>query len=364
MFKIGGDLKMENVDTLSFGCLLTENEHKEQIIQQIKNKLKLVHTEEESCCYVGKYENKGYNFWFNDEYCCLIVTLEHKNIMAKTYKQIQKETSEDLNVYFELENAQIKIEKLNRIDFKNDFKYKNKQELKIIKYIIKTATDKISKNYKKQISEKDGFYKFKYSSEGSGYIEIVGYDKGKEMKKQYKKNKATKKENKEEIKKEIKKYKNTFRTEIRIKNGRLNYEKYKDGTSKDISNYYNVLVAKTYFDYYVTKILGKEKFYRIDKAIELIKQANELKNNMKEKLCNLIKDINENGYTKAKERYGEKRRKTFTAHLKKLAQLGINALTYATYIDGKKIEQESMENFGVMKDTATNTEAGETADKK
>lgn len=67
---------------------------------------------------------------------------------------------------------------------------------------------------------------------------------------------------------------------------------------------------------------------------------------MKEKLCNLLKTINEKGFTKAKESY--KNKKTFREHINKLKNLDISFLTFGTHINGKKIKAESIENFAIM----------------
>lgn len=338
---------MEQIDTLSFGCLLTENEDKEQIIRNIKAKTKKITEQDEkgniSYYYVGGY-NK-YSFWFNEQYCCLLITLQHRLIANKTETAIIEETTKAVTEYFGLTDKQLKIQKLNRIDYKQDYKIKNEEELEIIKFLLEKAVDKISKNYIKEVSNKDGFYKAKYTSNGSGFVEITFYDKGAEMLKLAKKGKITLAV--------ANKYKGTFRTEIRIKNKRLNYEKYKNGTSKDIYNYYDKLVAKMYFDNYIAKILGKERFYRIDIAKELIKKAQTLKNNMKEKLCNLLEKINKNGFTKARDSYNNT--KTFYEHLKRIRQLGINFLTFGSKLNEKKVTAESIDNFSVMEDTEITT---------
>lgn len=328
---------MKEVDTLSFMCLFADNKDREQILNNIINKTKKILDEEKTdCFYVGKY-NK-YSFWFSEEFYCLIITLKNSLTVGKTDLQIIQKTTEDITKYFNLNTEQIKIEKLSRIDYKKDYKIKNKEEKEIIKFLLDIAVDKIGKNYVKIIETNEGFYKVKYKNEGSGYVEIIFYDKENEMLQLAKKGKTTFAE--------ASKYKGILRTEVRIKNRRLNYEKYKKGISKDIGNYYNAIAAKLYFDYYINKILGSERFYRIDIAIKIIQNVQTLKNNMKEKLCNLLKTINEKGFTKAKESY--KNKKTFREHINKLKNLDISFLTFGTHINGKKIKAESIENFAIM----------------
>lgn len=329
---------MEMVDTLSFMCLFADNKDKEQIAKNIKSKTKrILNVEKTDYFYVGKYYK--YSFWFSEVFYCLVITLKHSLTIGKTDLQIIQKTTEEVTKYFGLNTKQMKVEKLSRIDYKNDYKIKNKEERQIIEFLLDIAVDKIGKNYVKEIETKEGFYKVRYRNKGSGYIEIIFYDKGKEMLQLARRHKISLAE--------AKKYKNIFRTEIRIKNRRLNYEKYKNGISKDIGNYYNTIMAKIYFDYYINKILGSEKFYRIDIAIKIIQKALTLKNSMKEKLCNLLKIINKKGFTEARESY--KNKKTFREHINKLKNLGISFLTFGTHINGKKVKAESIENFGVMK---------------
>lgn len=331
---------MKEIDTLSFMCLLANNIDRKQIVEKIKRKLKPKYNKvRDDYFYIGK--DKKYSFWFSEEFCCFIITLQHSLTVGKTDSEIIEETTKEVIKYFKLEPKQIEIQKLSRIDYKNDYKNKNEEERRIIEFILDIAVDKFGKNYIKKIEKKDGFYKVKYMSERSGYIEIIFYDKESEMLKKAKRNEITFAE--------AKKYENIFRTEIRIKNKRLNYEKYKNGISKDIVNYYNIIMAKMYFDYYINKILGSERFYRIDIAMRIIQKENTLKKSMKKKLCDLLKLICEKGFTKARESY--KNKKTFNTHVKRIKSLGINILTFAIQIKGIKVEVESIDNFGQMKDS-------------
>ena len=204
---------MKEIDTLSFMCLLANNIDRKQIVEKIKRKLKPKYNKvRDDYFYIGK--DKKYSFWFSEEFCCFIITLQHSLTVGKTDSEIIEETTKEVTKYFKLEPKQIEIQKLSRIDYKNDYKIKNEEERRIIEFILDIAVDKFGKNYIKKIEKKDGFYKVKYMSERSGYIEIIFYDKESEMLKKAKRNEITFAE--------AKKYENIFRTEIRIKNKRLN----------------------------------------------------------------------------------------------------------------------------------------------
>ena len=330
---------MKEIDTLSFGYLFNDNKDKEIIEQKIKQKSKRCYSKaRQEHYYVAKCND--YSFCYMEQFYCLIITLKHNLLLHRTDNEVKKMATKQVEKYFDIQNKNIKLDNLNRIDYKIDYTYNAEEELLIIKNVMEKATDKIYKSYKKEIREEKGFYKVRYTSAGSGYVEIIFYDKWNEMLKELKSGNITIDE--------ALKYKNIFRTEVRIKNKKLNYEKYSKGTSKDIVNYYNEETAKMYMNNYTEKILGQEQFYRIDVATKIIQKAKNLKQNMKAKLCDLLSLINRKGFTYAKNSYNNA--KTFITHLKRIKALGINVLTIDEQINGKKIEQEKMENFAKIQD--------------
>lgn len=325
----------DKVDTLSFLILLDKVIDK-SIIEKIKSKLKKQYNDiDNEYYYTGNY--KKYSFYYKTRFNSLIITLKHNLVIGKTDTQITEETKNNISNYFKISTNEIEIEKLNRIDYKKDYIIKEPEEKLIIQNIFSKTINKIGKNYNKNITNEE-FYKIKYSSNKSGYIEIIGYDKSEEIKVANKKRK--------EPKSEIDKYKGVFRIELRVKNKRLNYEKYRYGVEKDIANYYDSIMAGIFFKKYIHKILGTQRFYRIDVAIKKVEQAEELKESMKNKLIKLLEDVNRNGYTATMESYSNK--KTFKDHINRLEKLQINVLTFDTVINNKNIHNESMDNFGLL----------------
>lgn len=165
-------------------------------------------------------------------------------------------------------------------------------------------------------------------------------------------------------------FKGIFRTEVRIKNKKLNYYKYNGNwsLSKDLGNYLNKDMKKYIFKQYAEKIWFAEPFYRIDVALDLIRNNAELKDNTKRKLCAVLKSIRRIGYTRTRNSYGNMKRfddiqkaiktglsskyienlrkeklngsdfTTFNNYIKKIRELGINPLTFSRHYELEKIE--------------------------
>lgn len=248
-----------------------------------------------------------------------VITIE-KNVINLATNELKVQANE------------IELLNLNRIDYNADFRVKNEEERKIIYELMKEASDRFN-NVLKISTDTSIRYKSK-----KGYIEFIVYDKEHEViEKNYFKG------TEEEF---IKKYKNVIRTEIRIKNRKLNYNKNTLHIDKILVNYLNKKMANYYFDNYVSKIFFKETFYRIDVAVAKIKSDKTLSVKMKEKLSSLLILINSLGFTKAKTKYSSKYSLvTFRDHIKRIRKLGINPLTFSS-----KFNIEQLKNFSLRKD--------------
>lgn len=179
----------------------------------------------------------------------------------------------------------------------------------------------------------------------SNNLELCIYDKGKETRERA----LTGKANKDE---ELF-YKDVIRTEVKVKNGKLNSNKSQDKNNnkgkirtKDLENYYNYEALGLYYTKTIIKIFGTEPFYRLDIALDKIQKNSQLKDSMKFKLCTLLKLINEEGYTRAKQVWIDTFSiSTFNSHIKKIKTLGINILTFNTELNGEVIAYEKIPNF-------------------
>lgn len=102
--------------------------------------------------------------------------------------------------------------------------------------------------------------------------------------------------------------------------------------AKTIDNYYRENIADEHFTRYVESIFYTEPFYRLDYALLSIQSDRRLTEKEAEKLCKLVIDIHDKGFTRAKEEYNYCD-DTFENHIKLLRSIGINPLTFDEDID-------------------------------
>lgn len=300
-----------------------------------------------------KGKHKEYYFTYNTTWNDLTIMVKHKAIEKYTSEEILKNLERELILYFDLEREDIKEITLRRIDIKTDYRYKNEEELEIIKNIVEKVKDSVRGCKKETVQDDKKGYTVRFiamkqkngkdeeDSNSSGYTETVIYDKGKEMKKNVEDGKATKEE--------ADNYKNTVRIELRIKNGRLNSEKKITGEAKDLLNFYSEQKTTEYFNKYVGQIFGVNKFYRLDKAIEIVKGNSEITDKHKKKLIRVLKLVNRVGYTTAEKLWTNRFcRMTFLKHKTDIEKQGINIITFRKKINGKIVEAESINNFSLL----------------
>lgn len=180
----------------------------------------------------------------------------------------------------------------------------------------------------------------------SNYMQIKLYDKDLETQYRVSKGRASPDE--------LATYHNVIRTELRLKNGKLKSEKYEKSKTnqpikKDLHTYYNAETTSRLYNENLKPIFGTNDFYRIDEALKIIRKSS-LKQEMKNKLCKLLRLINKYGYSEAERRW----LKTVTAgtlrnHKKMIEALGINVLTFDRTINNKKVIKKQIKNFTLLK---------------
>lgn len=178
----------------------------------------------------------------------------------------------------------------------------------------------------------------------SNYMEMTLYDKTKEIEQKI--------ANGDLPASEIKKYINIFRTEIKIRNGKLNANINKGiFDDKDLCLYYNEETTDDLYSRYTQKVFGTNDFYRIDIALKEIRKSVDIKRKeTKDKICQLLRLVNKKGYTAAKEIWENKYScNTFRNHVKKIEKLGINILTFDKVIDKEPVTIEKIKNFTLLK---------------
>lgn len=344
---------MNNVaDTLELGVLLfecLEDSDAVEVIKQLKSRMKPKTTKEKVRYSDGSYaeiEKKGfysickpYNFYYSDEYCNLNIMLEHSAVIDRFADTVIAEVKNVLHHYFGIEYKHLNSFKfdigLRRIEFNRDHYYKEIGIFHLIKKLLTIAPGYIqSKHYNKDITDNENEYTVSYASASNKTVQVKIYNKDMEQLEKLKKGQISRGQ--------YQYYRNTIRTEIKVKNGKLNAENNKYYIPKDLNTYMDEWVADYYFNKYVSQIVFQEPFYRLDIAKKMIKSDSILSNNMKKKLCDLLEMINQKGFTYTKENY--KHKSAFGNHIKELRNRNINPLTLDNKL-AKELRITVLENF-------------------
>ena len=284
--------------------------------------------------FIGKIGN--YSIMFNSWTFYVFITLNPSNLLKAPPQSDNVSFIEYSVKNFVFKNLHISTNafesfNLNRIDYKVDCKLNSVEEKNIVFDLMKIATNKFDNIVKVPTRTS-----IRYNPQ-NGYIEFITYDKEQAIM-----DKSCFKNTDVEL---IKKFKNVIRTEIRVKNRKLNYNKRSIGLSKDLVNYLSEDMAEYYFNSYAPKIWYTEPFYRLDVALKMINENTSLTKNMKGKLSYMLKHIYLCGVTATQDLYDKKySRVTFRSHIKKIRGLGINPLTF-----NPEYSIEKLENFSLRK---------------
>lgn len=327
------------IDTLTFQIRLNyENNlelknniiNKKITLSELVDKYGHIHKD----IFVGKIGN--FSIFFNSWTLYLFITINPSNLLGKPPTTSDVLFVENGVKYFVSKNLYIPTYEfdsfnLNRIDYKVDCKLNSVEEKNIVFDLMKIATNKFDNIVKVPTRTS-----IRYNPQ-NGYIEFITYDKEQAIM-----DKSCFKNTDVEL---IKKFKNVIRTEIRVKNRKLNYNKRSMGLSKDLVNYLSEDMAEYYFNSYAPKIWYTEPFYRLDVALKMINENTSLTKNMKGKLSYMLKHIYLCGVTATQDLYDKKySRVTFRSHIKKIRGLGINPLTF-----NPEYSIEKLENFSLRK---------------
>lgn len=348
------------VDTLSLHIPIKKWLQDEFICKEVLNKIKSVSEMIKSELKIKTeiiediYYNSNYTEYLEYQQCeytlytfsyrCLTgyltITLPHLMVQGRNENSIIKELKDAMEKHFNiphqyLDNVDNYI-LLSRIDYKRDYRYHSLEEYYLIRQVIDIAPEYISRGYYKKTTitdTKNAFIKV-YKSESNKTVEFTIYNKDKEQLQKYKKGKISKYQYDD--------FQNVIRFEVKFKNAKLNALKY-TGISKDIDNYKERYTARGYFSQYSKQAFFTETFYRIDIAKRMVRKSN-LKSNMKDKLCELLENINKFGYTYTREHYSNYTK--FSRHINILRGLGINPLTFRTsWLNDKRTSYKELCNF-------------------
>lgn len=132
------------------------------------------------------------------------------------------------------------------------------------------------------------------------------------------------------------KVKGIFRIELQVKKYKIKRElkKEKEKVERTLDNYWNECAMKKYYFDFLRGFFYYGDYYRIDVAIEMIKNSS-YSINMQDKLIKFITKINENGITETKKDYSSE---TFRNYIKRLKNIGLNPITISINKDYTKME--------------------------
>ena len=321
----------------------------------------------EHLCYIGGIA--PFSLFYNASCHYVCITFNPKLVIGRypinsDVDNIEEAVKDFICNMLKLPAYYIKDITLNRIDYNIDYRITCEEERQIIYDLMKIASNKLGKVVKSLY-----ITAITYNPE-NGYVELIVYDKEMERRLAIRYDDYI---SPDDVDKD---FKGIIRIEVRIKNRKLNYYKYNAnwGLAKDLSSYLSEDMKEYFFKQYSQKVWFAEPFYRIDVALKLIKNNTDLKINMKNKLCDLLKSIRRNGYSKSRENYGYLKRfedvqnaikngfsstyierlkneklcgadfVTFNNYIKKIRELGINPLTFS-----RNYELEKIENFARYK---------------
>lgn len=312
-------------------------------------------------CYIGGIA--PFSLFYNASCRYICITFNPKLIIGRyptntDVDNIEQEVKDFMLDKLKLASYYVKNITLNRIDYNLDYCISSEEERQIIYDLMKIAPENLGKVVKTLYVSAITY------NPKNGYVEVIVYDKERERKLAIRYDDYISCDDGEED------FKGIFRTEVRIKNRKLNYYKYNEnwGLSKELSNYLREDMKEYFFKQNAEKIWFAETFYRIDVALDLIRNNPQLKDNMKRKLCDVLKSIRRNGYTRTRNSYANMKRiddiqkaiktglsakyienlrteklggsdfATFNNYIKKIRELGINPLTFSRHYELGKID--------------------------
>lgn len=320
-------------------------------------------------CYIGGIA--PFSLFYNASCRYICITFNPKLVIGhypvdSDVANIEKAVKDFIRDTLKIPLHSIKNITLNRIDYKIDYLIKSEEERQIIYDLMKIAPDTFGKVVKTSYETAITY------NPKTGYVEVITYDKEMERKLSIRYDDYISSHDVDSN------FKGIIRVEVRIKNRKLNYYKYNEnwGLSKDLENYLKEDMKEYFFTQNAEKVWFCEKFYRIDVALNLIRNNPSIKNGMKNKLCDVLKTIRRIGYTRTRNSYGNMKRiddiqkaiktglpstyienlrteklhstdfATFNNYIKTIRGLGINPLTFSRHYELEKIE-----NFARYKET-------------
>lgn len=133
---------------------------------------------------------------------------------------------------------------------------------------------------------------------------------------------------------QVDEFKGIFRIELQIKKYKIKRELEKYGVERTIDNYWTREAMQEYYFNFLRGFFYNCDYYRIDVAIQKIKQS-DYTESMKNKLIAFITKVNRSGITETKKNYSAP---TVKNYINRLERIGLNPITFAINKPYKKME--------------------------
>lgn len=292
--------------------------------------------------YSATYKNVRFNFNPKKHRWHIIIEGETEKILNKSRVTVQdldifEETLQKIVEEFFNMNFPIKISKypLFRIDYKYDVCLKNEREIEIFYEIISKTKNKYNNLKKIRPNEEDKTSMY-YRPEGK--LNKQGkqhYKRGNFNINVYYRYAYTKNEND----------KYTIRLEVQVFSKKINSEYKKYRITKELCNYWSLDSYNEYMQV-LEKVLYTQDYFRIDIALNKIKNLEKMRPSTKKRICRLLILINEYGETLARRKFSkEYSQSAFYRDMAKLKELGINPITFGNMMDINIEDIEYLKNF-------------------
>lgn len=258
------------------------------------------------------------------------------NVIEDDLAKFEEQFTKIVQEFFKM-NFPITILKypLFRIDYKYDVRFQNDQEIDIFYEIISKAKDRCYnlKKIKPNSEDKTSLYyrpTGKVDQKGRNY-----FKRGKMNLNAYHRYYKTHREEDRYV----------IRLEVQVFSKKINSEYRKNGITKELVNYWNEDSYNEYMMVY-EDVLYSQDYYRIDIALQKIKEVKKMRPTTKKRLCRLLALINEFGETKGRKKFSkEYSQSSFYRDMAKLKKLGINPITFGNMQGSNFNNIECLKNF-------------------
>lgn len=224
---------------------------------------------------------------------------------------------------------------LFRIDYKYDIRFQNDLEIAIFYEIISKTKDRCHNLNKIKPDDKDKtslYYRPNDKIDNNGKKH---FKRGRMNLNCYHRYYKTHKEEDRYV----------IRVEVQVFAKKINEEYNKYHIAKELVKYWNEDSYSKYMRVY-EDVLYTQDYYRIDVAINKVKEVKRMRPATKKRICRLLELINKLGESKGRKKFSkEYSQSSFYRDMAKLKELGINPITFGDIEENTFKDIECLKNF-------------------